>query len=84
MLELLQNGGLMPEKIDFIDVLAEELKDKHQVHKDSDHNILNLGFNAVSISLSDDGDISIYGMYKWFKLGNIHEPDIIDRIKGAI
>lgn len=82
-----QLGGLMEENFDFIDLLIEELKESHYTRKDYQGNgdpAVSLDRNSIHITCDKDGEISILGSYKWFRLGSIHEEDIIDRVKKAI
>ena len=44
---------------------------------------LNVDYNAYRFYVDESGDIQLL-CNQWVRLGNIHEPDIIDRVRKSI
>ena len=74
------------ETLDVIDLIMELFKGRRMC-KDSMGNglpALDLDYCAVRIYVDNDGNVNILPNQRWITLGNIHEKDILDRIKGCV
>jgi hypothetical protein len=68
-----------------IDLLAELFKDNKPIKNTMGDGTpaLNIDYNAYRFHVDKNGDINLL-TGQWVKLGNICEPDIIDRVKKSI
>ena len=70
----------------FVDLLCERYKERHPRKYemgDGTHHGLSLDLNMCFIYANTKGDVFIKPT-AWVRVGNVHEPDILDRLDKAI
>jgi hypothetical protein len=68
-----------------IDLLEELFKDNKPIRDTMGDGspALNIDYNAYRFHVDENGDVKLI-CSQWVRLGNIHEPDILDRVTRSI